>query len=44
MDELQALKNKLSELMSRPIRDLQLTIAIHNLQQMINEREKKLKQ
>lgn len=43
MEEINELKEKLKKLLEVKTRDLNMTIAIHNLQQMISERERKLK-
>ena len=43
MEELKALKDKLSKLMEIKNPYLQLKITIHNLQLMISERENKIK-
>ena len=43
MEELKALKDKLSKLMQIKNPYLQLKITIHNLQLMISERENKIK-
>lgn len=43
MDELQQLKEKLAKLQLTPNPSLKLTIAMHSLEQMIKEREAKIK-
>ena len=43
MDELQQLKDRLAQLQLIPSPELKVIIAMHNIEQMIKEREAKIK-